>query len=247
MFTGVGAIGASNSYCAQSVGPGGWAPTAFNFNVGSLLDIGVAGATLGFSGQETVVAFFVIEAHTSPVAYFWAPFPEVSGVPEFPGPGSPYVQPRNLDHGPVVVSAGLNPRLAGGPAGLFLLSEDSGATASSPYKLDVRKWGPTAHAFGAPTLVATVPSGVGSNAEGGFTEDTQSGALYVAWPAAGPAGSYVMNVWVSRDGGKTFAGPTAVGTFAFGYASEARMAMTGGKGFLTWQDYHGLALVDLSS
>ena len=176
---------------------------------------------------------FSTDASSPPLAYFWSPSPQVSS-----GEGS-------LEHGPTVVAVGTNPRLAGGPVGLFLLSEDQGAKTSSPLELHVRKWGAATHTFGAPTLVATVPNDINATNEGGFAEDAHSGKLYVAWPGPGPNGSYVMHVWTSGNGGKTFYGPTTVATIN-GYDGPARLAVTRGKGFLTWEDSTGLELVDLS-
>ena len=229
----VAASGPSLSYTFTGTGTIGGQPpqSGFVFNLGSLQGSPV-GATLGFSGQETVEAFST-DANLPPLAYFWSPSPRVSG-----GEGS-------LEHGPTVVAVGTNPRLAGGPGGLFLLSEDQGAKTSSPLELHVRKWDTATHTFGAPTLVATVPNDINATNEGGFAEDAHSGKLYVAWPGPGPNGSYVMHVWTSANGGKTFYGPTTVATIS-GYGGPARVAVTRGKGFLTWEDSSGLELVDLS-
>ncbi len=219
-FTGIGAIGALDP------------PAAF-----SLQTARIPGApnnsTLGFSGQETVEAFST-DADTPRVAYFWSPLPGVSG------------SPGTLEHGPIAVADGTDPRLAGGPKGLYLLSEDDGSTPAKPLQLHVRKWDATTHTFGVPSLVATVPQGVDATDEGGFGEDATTGALYVAWPGTDSAGRDVMDLWISASGGRTFSGPTELATRIGSYSGPARVAVAGGSGLVTWQDGDGLELADVT-
>jgi hypothetical protein len=218
-FTGTGTIGAPDP------------PYGFKFDTdgvpGSVND-----ATLGFQSQHTIEAFST-DAARPRLDYFWSPVAGVSG------------SPGTLEHGPIAVTIGSNPRLAGGPKGLFLLSEDNGSTASKPLRLHVRKWRASTHSFGAPTLVGTVRNDIKATNAGGFTEES-SGTLVVAWPEDGPHGSYVMDVWTSKDGGKTFAGPTKVADIGFAYVGPARVAAKGSHGFLTFQDSRGLDVVDLT-
>ncbi len=112
-FTGLGTIGARNP------------PLGFTFDTSGVAGP-VAAATLGFSGQQTIEAFWA-DGDTPTVDYYWAPTSGVSGAP---GP---------FEHGPTRVSDGVNVRLAGGPKGLFLLSED-GSRAGKSWRLNVRKW-----------------------------------------------------------------------------------------------------------
>jgi hypothetical protein len=218
-YTGVGEIGARNPSEGFSL------PT--DTVAGS-----VDGSTLGFSGSQTVDVFWT-DSTPPHLDYFWAPLPGVSG------------SPGTLEHGPKSITSGAVARLAGGPDGLFLLSEDSGSKASKPLTLDVRQWNPTTHAFGDPTAVATVPNNINAPNQGGFTEDLSTGALTVAWPVSGPHGTYVMDEWTSANGGSSFTGPTDVATIGATYSGPTRVAMTGGAGFLTFQDSGGLELVDL--
>jgi hypothetical protein len=218
-YTGVGAIGATHP------------SEGFIFDTDTVAG-SVAGATLGLSGPETVEAFWT-DATPPALDYFWAPLPGVSG------------SPGTLEHGPIAVTAGTNARLAGGPDGLFLLSEDNGSKASKPLQLHVRKWNPSTHAFGKPTTVASVPNNINAANQGGFTEDSSTGALTVAWPEAGPKGTYVMDLWTSTDGGSTWSGSSTVATIDDTYSGPARLALTGGSGFLTFEDSGGLELIDL--
>jgi hypothetical protein len=218
-FTGTGAIGASAP------------PYGFEFDTdhvpGAVID-----ATLGFSGQQTIEAFST-DASRPRLDYFWSPLAGVSG------------SPGTLEHGPTQITIGSNPRLASGTKGLFLLSADNGSKPSKPLRLHVRRWKRSTHSFGAPVLVGTVRNDINATNPGGFTE-TSAGTLVVAWPGYAAHDKYVMHVWTSKNGGRTFAGPTTVAKIGFGYAGPARVAAKGGSGFLTFQDNNGLELVDLS-
>jgi hypothetical protein len=218
-FTGLGTIGARNP------------PLGFTFDTSAVAGP-VAAATLGFSGQQTIQAFWA-DGDTPTVDYYWAPTSGVSGAP------------GSFEHGPTRVSDGVNVRLAGGPKGLFLLSED-GSRAGKSWRLNVRKWDGLTHTFGALTFIASVPNDVHGTNEGGFGEDTSTGALYVGWPRRDASGNYVMDLWTSASGGTVFSGPTSVGRIAGAYQGPARLAIAGGHGFLTFLDGGGLHLVDLA-
>jgi hypothetical protein len=219
-FTSVGAIGARNP------------PAAFKFDTDRVPG-DVDAATVGSSGQETIEAFGT-DADRPRLAYFWSPLPGVSG------------SPGSLEHGPTIVGIGVDPRLAGGPKGLVLLSLDAGATPSRPERLDVRRWDATTHTFGSPSLIATTAQGIDASDEGGITEDTATGALTVAWPSVASHGAVVMRVWSARAGSTTFGPATTVGTIDGYTGGPARLAVRDGRGFLTWQDEGGLRLVDLT-
>ena len=211
---------------------GGPSPASFTFNTGGVPG-SVLGATLGFSGQQMVEAFWT-DADTPTVDYYWSPTYELGGAQSA------------LEHGPTKVSDGTNARLASGPEGLFLLSEDSGG-ASKPLRLHLRKWDPSTHTFGSLTFVGLVANDMDSANQGGLAEDAATGALYVAWPGHDANGNYVMYLWTSTNGGKAFSGPTTVADINSAYEGPARLAATGGHGFLTFQDGGGLELVDLAS
>jgi hypothetical protein len=191
----------------------------------------VFGASLGHDGTQWVMAYWV-DSSPDAIYYFWSN--------------------RGLStggwHGPVKVTHGMNVRLANGPSGLYLLSQDyATASASTPTKLDVRKWNPATHAFGAPTVVVRDSSTTVSTALGGFGVDSATGALYVAWPGnVASEGGFVMRLWVSSNKGKTFGRPRYVSRIGEGYGGPARIAARSGKGFLTFIESAGLALVPLS-
>jgi hypothetical protein len=219
-FTGTGTIGAMAP-------PYGFKQTTDTV-AGSVVD-----STLGFSGPEAIEAFST-DANTPKVYYFWSPEAGVSG------------SPGTLEHGPIAVSDGGNPRLAGGKKGLFLLTEDAGSTPTKPLRLHVRKWDHSTHTFGGSTFVGTVPNDTNATNPGGFTEDLSTGALIVAWPVPVANGGYVMRLWTSKNGGRTFSKPRIVANIGGEYAGPARIAATGTHGFLTFQDARGLILVDLA-
>jgi hypothetical protein len=201
---------------------------SFSFGAG-----GVVGSTLGDSGVEQVEAYWT-DAKVPTVDYYWSK--DGGGVP---GAWSSH---------PVQVSDGIDARLVGGPHGLFLLSEDyTSPSEESPSKLDVRKWNPTTHEFGAPVTVVNDPASVESTDQGGFAEDTATGALYVAWPGTvSSEGGAVMRVWYSNAADTSFTGPKYVSTVPCCYAGPTRMAVRNGDGFLTFLA-GGLRLVDLSN
>jgi hypothetical protein len=231
-FTGIGAIGAQDP------------PTGFEQNTASVPG-SVADVTEGYgktvnpgSSQSTqTIEAFSTDAAKPRLDFFWSPLPGVSG------------SPGSLEHGPMSVGYGISPRLASGPDGLFLLSADyvsSPANAAKPLHLDVRKWNPSTHTFGAPTLVAKIPNDINATNAGGFAEDSSTGVLTVAWPTENPSGGNNMSIWTSATKGASFSGPTTVAKLGYAYNGPARVASVGNSGFLTWQDSKGLRLVDLA-
>lgn len=230
-FTGIGAIGAPDppSGFEQDTSGVTGAVTVSTLGYGKTVDPGPNQST------QTVEAFST-DADRPRLDFFWSPVPGVSG------------SPGALEHGPTAITIGINPRLAGGPDGLYLLSEDYVASPDNdakPLHLDVRKWDPSTHRFGKPTLVATVTNDIESSNAGGFAEDASTGVLTVARPSEASSGE-VMDIWTSANGGKSFSGPTKVATVGYGYVGPARIATVNDRGFLTWQDHDGLELVALS-
>jgi hypothetical protein len=55
-----------------------------------------------------------------------------------------------------------------------------------------------------------------------------------------------MNFWISTDGGSKWSVATAIAKLSRGDVDEARVAVSKGKGFLTFHDAAGLHLVDLA-
>jgi hypothetical protein len=146
--------------------------------------------------------------------------------------------------GPMTVAQGNLARLAGGPAGLFMLSEDRSAGSAAVTQVDVRKYAPDAHVFGAPKALVE-----GSAADpvlgGALYENQKTGELAVAWPRYTAGGKAMMQLWTSTTVGKTWSGPTDIATIAPGYAQSdnARLAVAdNGRVSLTFQDGNGLEL-----
>jgi hypothetical protein len=191
---------------------------------------GVVGATLGLSGNGAVEAYWT-DADPPTVDYYWSRHDDVAVAGDW--------------RGPVEVSAGDNARLAYGPKGLFLLSQDFVGDEPQPTRLDVRAWDPTTHKFGSPMTVVNQSSTTASPYGGGFGEDPVTGTLYVAWEANTSKG-HIMDLWISTDGGKKWSAATDVAKMSPGDVDVPRVAVSNGKGFLTFNDDTGLHLVDLS-
>jgi hypothetical protein len=198
----------------------------------------VAGATLGvdhLGGGHQLQAVITYWQGTVPatLGYFWS------------SSAAPF---RNSWHGPFKITDGENARLASGPEGLFLLSQDyTSPNEGEPTRLSVRKWDATTHGFGAPTTVVNDANNDDANQIGGLAEDAATGSLYVAWPspAVGDANP-VMRLWTSSDGGVSFSAPREIAPIDGALeAGITRMAVTHGDGFLTFLDEGGLHLSDI--
>ncbi|HEY5229897.1 MAG TPA: Ig-like domain-containing protein [Solirubrobacteraceae bacterium] len=193
-----------------------------------------AGAsTLGLTGKNL------------PVEAYWTDDTPVE-VLYYRNTKAPADEEKNWE-GPVKVTDGYLPRLASGPAGLFLLSEDylpGESMESSPEVLEVRKYNEASGKFEAPVVVARDTSG--GLFEPGDISESPTGALYVAWPEDS-GGNYVMKLWESTDGGQTFHGEREIATIGFGYEGPPRLAIAeNGQGWLTFEDEGGLEVADLN-
>ncbi len=150
--------------------------------------------------------------------------------------------------GPTKVSNGYEPRLAGGPAGVFLASQDY-PDAGGPYPtvLHVRKFDGTN--FGAPTTLVT--DAETDLFDGGSIDESADGShVAVAWPGrrAGDA-ARVMRLYMSASAGAGFGGEVDIGSVGDGYAigdNAAVAVANGGSGWATFRDATGLHLLDFS-
>jgi hypothetical protein len=212
--------------------------SSFSFNEpGSF----TAGSTLGLINTSETSG--VVEAYwtdTSPVQV---------RVYTHPTEGLAIKQAAGWSAHPDTVTDGYLPRLAGGPKGLFLLSEDylpGESTAEAPTVLELRKFNEAANEFEAPVVIAR-DSSAGSDESGGIYENPETGALYVAWPETS-GGEYVMKLWESTDGGQTFHGERNIAAIGFAYDGPPRLAVAAdGQGWLTFKDAGGLEVADLNA
>ncbi len=143
------------------------------------------------------------------------------------------------------------PRLAGGPAGLFILSTDIApgeSTEAQPSAIDVRKFSEASHSFEAPVTIAKIPTSAGTLFNSGdIYENPTTGALYVVQPVI-DGEEYVMRLWESSDGGKTFHGERDIAKISSGYMGIPRLAVAAdGQGWLTFNDGGGLEVADLNA
>lgn len=152
--------------------------------------------------------------------------------------------------GPSTVTDGGFPRLAGGEAGLFLLSGDSVTPGTTqPTAVDVRRYDPSSHSFAAPHRLAVVADQDYSTANGGggLGESFTTGELAAVWPdVTGDAG--LMSLYLSTNAGKRFSSAQDVAQIGYGYGDldNARVAVAAnGTGFVTFQDAGGLHVANL--
>jgi hypothetical protein len=150
--------------------------------------------------------------------------------------------------GPETVADGYLPRLAGGPDGVFMLSEDylpGESTENSPEVLELRKFNETSDQFEAPVQIAR--SNAGLFEPGDIFQNPTTGTLYIVWPETS-GGLYVMKLWESTDGGHTFHGERNVAVIGYSYEGPPRLAVAAdGQGWLTFKDEGGLEVANLNS
>ncbi len=214
---------------------------------------GVASSTLGYVTGTIEDKSTKAQIHPEVEAYY-----NLSS----PAPGvffyRYYAKGGNVDgeetgwEGPFKASNGYVPRLASGPAGLFMLSTDipSGESPEAqPSAVDVRKFDETTHTFGEPVQIAKIPTSAGTLFNSGdIYENPTTGYIYVAQPVVNGAGEYVMRLWESTNGGMSFTGERDIATIGFGYSEIPRLAVaTDGQGWLTFNDAVGQEVADLNA
>ncbi len=209
-------------------------------------------SSFSFSGLSTtqnvssLSSSLAVDANGDPVeAFSTQSTPPTVGFYRYSGSGP--IGTQQSWEGPTLVAQGDLARLSGGPAGLFLLSEDRAPGSASMTQVDVRKYDPAAHVFGAPKVLAEVA--VAEPVAGGALDENQeTGDLAVAWPRYTASGRPMMQLWTSTTGGKTWSGPTDIATIAPGYAQadNARLAVAdNSRASLTFEDANGLELASL--
>lgn len=147
--------------------------------------------------------------------------------------------------GPTAVAAGYESKLAGGPGGLYLVSQDYPSGGSEPTQIDVRKY--TGTSFGAPVTLADDQSV--DLFDGGAIAEAPNGLLAVAWPELTGSGTpSAMRLWVSANGGASFT-ESVIAHIGSGYddMDNAQLAIgSNGQGWLTYIDAAGLQVADLT-
>jgi hypothetical protein len=188
-------------------------------------------ATLGLASPGEPVEAYWEDEDDSPIQFY-----------RYKGAGS--VTSESNWAGPTLVTDGEAPRLAGGAAGLFLLSDDALAAGGEPEAVDVRKYAGTN--FGAPLTLFGGPS-FGPQ-DGGAIAESPDGHIAVAWPT-GSGGTEAMQLFVSTDDGLSFAAAGPIARLGSGYETgvNAQISLNDdGAGWLTYEDEDGLQVADLS-
>jgi hypothetical protein len=214
---------------------------------------GVASSTLGYVTGTIEDSFTHNQIHPEIEAYYnlSSPAPEVFFYRYYAKEGNVDGEESGWE-GPFKVSNGYVPRLAGGPAGLFMLSTDippGESLESQPSAVDVRKFNETTHTFEEPVMIAKIPTSAGTLFNSGdIYENPETGFLYVTQPVINGAGEYVMRLWESTNGGQTFTGERDIATINSAYPEIPRLAVAAdGQGWLTFNDSGGLEVADLNA
>ncbi len=215
-------------------GPAGASEFAFD-NTGAG---GLGGSALGTTAVGEVVEAYWLDSTPPRIAYYFH-------QPHTPVP----ISPQAGWTGPVTVTSGYLPRLADGAAGLYMLSEDSAAHAAQPNLVQIRRYSTTTHSFEAPRTLASNGAGDANLfVGGGLAENYDTGELAALWPDFRGAGTSIMRLYLSTNGGSRFSSAQDVATIGSAYPAfdNARAAIAdNGTGFVTFQDGDGLQVADL--
>lgn len=208
---------------------------------------GVAGSTMGVSGfgsaslaatSDWVEAYWLDSTPVS-LDYYYYTYTGQSTASAPPVQGS--------WSGPHSLGDAYEPRLAGGAAGLFLLSVNAPSGNGLPTAVQIRKYDPLSHTFGSPQTLAEEPPGGELFEGGGLGENLDTGELAAVWPQFGTSAGDLLRLYLSSDGGEHFTPAQYIAT-ADGFQDDdnARVAVANdGTGFVTFLDDSGLQVSDL--
>lgn len=208
---------------------------------------GVAGSTIGVSGfgstslaatSDWVEAYWLLSTPVSLDYYYYS----------YTGRGTSSAPPvQGAWSGPHSLGDAYEPRLAGGAAGLFLLSVNAPNGTGPATVVQIRKYDPVTHTFGSPLTLAHEPSGGELFDGGGLGENLETGELAAVWPQFGTSEGDLLRLYLSSDGGKHFSpGQYIANADGFQDNDNARVAVAdNGTGFVTFLDDTGLQISDL--
>lgn len=191
----------------------------------------VGSSSMGLYGENPVIAYWNLSGPPYPLRFYRYK-------------GGPFTSEVSWE-GPVQVTNGYEPSLAGGPGGLFMVSQDYSG-GSNPNAIDVRRFEGTS--FGPAKNLATDAS-VDLFVGGAIAQSPSGGRLAVAWPGTRAGdGAYVMRLFTSTDGGATFSeSQVAHLNDAYAIGPNADLATNdGGVGWVTFTDRAGLRIADLN-
>jgi hypothetical protein len=193
----------------------------------------VAGSSMGLDGANPVIAYWNISDPPYPLLFY-----------RYDGSGSPTTEGNWV--GPTEVTKGYEPNLAGGSAGLFMVSQDYSGGSQYPNAINVRRYEGTN--FGAARTLA-VDASTNLFVGGAIAQSPSGNRISVVWPGkrAGDD-AYVMRLFTSTDGGANYA-ESHVAFLGSGYSigPNADLATNdGGSGWVLFRDGGGLRLADLN-
>ncbi len=223
----IGAYNAGLGFSTAEVAGGGGSLSFANPGSG-----GVGGSSMGLAGTNPVIAYWNLSDPYQVLFY------------RYKGAGSLNVE--GSWEGPTLVSNGYEPNLAGGPAGLFMVSEDYSGGSQYPNAINLRRYEGTS--FGPPRTLA-IDSSTSLFVGGAIAQSPSGNRLAVAWPGkrAGD-NARVMRLFTSADGGATFSEShiANIGS-AYSIGPNADLATNdSGSGWLLYTDETGLRLADLN-
>jgi hypothetical protein len=192
---------------------------------------GVLSSSMALDGANPVIAYANLD---DPYSIFFY---------RYKGAGS--LNAESNWAGPAFATNGYSPSLAGGPGGLFMVSQDYSG-GQNPNAVNVRRYEGTA--FG-PAKTLAVDSSTNLFAGGAIAQSPSGNRLAVAWPGVrGGDGAYVMRLFTSTDGGASYA-ESHIAHIGDGYGlnDNAELATNdGGAGWLLFSDASGLRIADLN-